>query len=87
MLIESPVFYGALQTIERLRLTAIELPTDPYSGVSIKELEAALSDKSVKACWLMSKFQNPLGASLSLTKKKAVYELLAKNDVPLIEDD
>lgn len=87
VLIESPVFYGALQTIERLRLTAIELPTDPYSGVSIKELEAALSDKSVKACWLMSKFQNPLGASLSLTKKKAVYELLAKNDVPLIEDD
>jgi DNA-binding transcriptional MocR family regulator len=35
----------------------------------------------------MTNYQNPTGATLSLEKKKALVELLAQHDVPLIEDD
>ena len=85
--VESPAFYGALQAIERLRLKAVEIPTHPRKGMSVEALEAAIETNDVKACWLMSKFQNPLGATMAAEQKQAIYDLLAKNDIPLIEDD
>ncbi|EIN02204.1 GntR family transcriptional regulator [Paraburkholderia hospita] len=85
--VESPSFYAALQAIERLDLRAVEIPVDPESGLNFEELENALEKHEVKACWFMTNFQNPTGTSLSLSKKKALVELLTRYDVPLIEDD
>lgn len=85
--IESPGFYAALQTIERLGLKALEIPTDPNEGLSLDVLADALKNKNVRACWCMSNFQNPLGATMSEQKKQALVELLAQYEVPLIEDD
>ncbi|MCG7584762.1 PLP-dependent aminotransferase family protein [Photobacterium sp. OFAV2-7] len=85
--VESPAFYGALQAIERLRLKAVEIPTHPRKGMSVDALKAAIETNDVKACWLMSKFQNPLGATMAADQKQAIYDLLATNDIPLIEDD
>ncbi|MCW8330403.1 PLP-dependent aminotransferase family protein [Photobacterium sp. SDRW27] len=85
--IESPAFYGALQAIERLKLKAVEIPVHPRNGLSINGLKAAIAEHDVKACWLMSKFQNPLGATMAAEQKQAVYRLLAEHNIPLIEDD
>jgi len=85
--VESPGFYAALQAIERLDLRAVEIPVDPASGLDLDALAAALQTHPVRACWFMTNFQNPTGATLSIEKKKALVELLAKHDVPLIEDD
>lgn len=85
--IESPAFYGALQAIERLNLKAVEIPTHPRDGMSPEGLEQAIAQNNVKACWLMSKFQNPLGATMPVSRQQAVYEVLARHDIPLIEDD
>ncbi len=67
--IESPAFYGALQAIERLRLKAVEIPTHPRKGISVDALADAIANNDVKACWLMSKFQNPLGATMAAEQK------------------
>lgn len=40
-----------------------------------------------QVCWFMSSLQNPLGASMSDDKKRGLYELLQRHQVPLIEDD
>lgn len=85
--VESPGFYAALQAIERLDLRAVEIPVDPASGLDLDALAAALQTHPVRACWFMTNFQNPTGATLAIEKKKALVELLAKHDVPLIEDD
>ncbi len=85
--IESPAFYGALQAVERLRLKAVEIATHPRTGMSVNELEAAIKTHDIKACWLMSKYQNPLGASMPDENKIAINNLLMKNTIPLIEDD
>ncbi len=85
--IESPAFYASLQILERLQLKAVEIPVHPREGMDIDALEATLSKLPVKACWLMSSFQNPLGASMGLEKKEKIYRLLASHNVPLIEDD
>lgn len=85
--IESPAFYGVLQTVERLHLKAVEIATHPRHGISVDALEEAIQKHNIKACWLMSNFQNPLGSSMPEDSKIAVRDLLVLNGIPLIEDD
>jgi len=85
--VESPGFYAALQAIERLDLRAVEIPVDPVTGLDLDALAEALKKHPIRACWFMTNFQNPTGVTLSLEKKKALVELLAEHEVPLIEDD
>ena len=87
VLVESPTFYAALQSLERLGLEAIEVPTHPREGIELAALEQALQRHRPKACWLMTNFQNPLGSLMPDTKKKALVELLTHHQIPLIEDD
>jgi DNA-binding transcriptional MocR family regulator len=85
--IESPTYFGLLHALEALDLKALELPTDATSGIDLSALEKALKGKSLKACLFSSSFNNPLGCTMSDPKKIEVLELLAKHQVPLIEDD
>lgn len=85
--VESPGFYAALQAIERLDLRVVEIPVDPTTGLDLNALAGALKKHPIRACWFMTNFQNPTGVTLSLEKKKALVELLAEHEVPLIEDD
>jgi len=85
--IESPTYFGLLHVLEASDLKALELPTDPASGVDLEALERALETKSVTACLLSSSFNNPLGCTMPDDSKIALLRLLAKHDVPLIEDD
>ena len=85
--IESPAFYACLQVLERLKLKAVEIPVHPRDGVDLKVLQERLATLPVKACWFMSSFQNPLGASLNESRKEELYGLLRAYQVPLIEDD
>ena len=85
--IESPTFYAALQVLERLKLRAVEVATDPAEGVDLDALSEVLRRERVAACWLMPSFQNPLGALMPVARKRALVELLAGHGVPLIEDD
>lgn len=87
VLIESPTFYAALQSIERMGLRAVEVPSHPRDGIDLNAMEWALERHKPKTCWLMTNFQNPLGSLLSDDKKKALVTLLTKYQVPLIEDD
>ncbi|MGO4395739.1 PLP-dependent aminotransferase family protein [Variovorax sp. M-6] len=87
VVVESPTFYAALQALERMGLQAIEVPTHPREGIDLAALEHAISRHKPKACWLMTTFQNPLGSSMPEAKKKALVELLARHQLPLIEDD
>jgi DNA-binding transcriptional MocR family regulator len=41
----------------------------------------------VKACWLMTNRQNPLGFTLSAERKQQLVALLARYNVAMIEDD
>lgn len=87
VLVESPTFYAALQAIERLSLKVVAVATHPRSGIELQALENALQRHSVKACWLMPNFQNPLGSLMPHASKQDLVRLLAKHRVPLIEDD
>jgi DNA-binding transcriptional MocR family regulator len=85
--IESPAFYASLQVLERLKLKAVEIPVHPRDGIDLDILEDSLTRLPIKACWIMSTFQNPLGASMSDEKKEKLCELIAHYQLPIIEDD
>ena len=85
--IESPTYYGFLQLIESLDLRAIEVASDPRTGICIDELSRAIRKHKAKAALVVSNFSNPLGGSIPEGKKKLLAELACKTGVPIIEDD
>jgi len=84
--LESPTYYGFLQILQSLGLRALEIPTHPRTGISLEALELALAEHPVKAVLVMPNVSNPIGACMSDVAKKRLVELLAANEVPLIED-
>lgn len=85
--IESPSYFGTLQTLEAHRLRALEIPTHPRDGISLGALEFAMEHNNIRAVVVISNFNNPLGSKMPDERKKALVELLAKHDIPLIEND
>jgi DNA-binding transcriptional MocR family regulator len=85
--IETPAYFGFLETIQSLGLRALEVPTDPRTGICLDALRDALAHNDVKAVIVMPSFQNPLGSCMPDEKKERLYRLLGDFDVPAIEDD
>ncbi|MQA39165.1 aminotransferase-like domain-containing protein [Rugamonas aquatica] len=85
--VESPTYYALLQALERMGMRVLEVATDPEQGIDIAALESAIVNQGVKACILMPNFQNPLGFMMSDERKRALVEMLARHDVPAIEND
>lgn len=87
VVIESPTFYTSLQALEQRGLRAIEVATHPAQGIDLDALETVLKTQQPAACWVMTNFQNPLGALMPQARKQQLVKLLAQYKVPLIEDD
>jgi DNA-binding transcriptional MocR family regulator len=85
--IESPAFYGTLQIIESLGMKALEIPADPKDGIILDALAGAIRRQKVAACLFVLNFSNPLGSCMPDASKKDLVELLARREIPLIEDD
>ena len=87
LLCESPSFIGSLNAFRsyNVHLKGIEMEDD---GIDLEKLENALkTEKNVKLLYLIPNFQNPTGKTMSLAKRKAVYELACKYDFIILEDD
>ena len=85
--IETPTYFGLLQIFESLELKVLEVPTDPQRGLQADVLEQVLESQHADACLLASSFNNPLGCTSSEDNKRAIIALLARHNIPLIEDD
>ncbi|SCY28421.1 PLP-dependent aminotransferase family protein [Desulfoluna spongiiphila] len=83
----APVYFNFLQLFRELGLKVLEVPSSPVDGIHLDALERALSRNRVSACLQVTNFNNPLGVSLSEEKKKDLVALLARYQVPLVEDD
>ena len=87
LLCESPSFIGSLNAFRsyNVNLVGVDMEED---GIDLAKLENALkTEKNVKILYLIPNFQNPTGRTMSLAKRKAVYELACKYDFIILEDD
>lgn len=85
--IESPMYFGTLQSLEVHGLRALEIPTHQRDGISIDALKFAIEHNPIKAVLIISNFNNPLGSCIPNEKKKELVKLLASYEIPLIEND
>ena len=85
--VDSPSFHGAMQTLKGLGMKALEIPTDPITGISLEALELALEQWPIKAIQLTPNCNNPLGYIMPEPRKRALLTLAQRFDVAIIEDD
>lgn len=87
VLVQDPCYYGIMQALEYLNLKIVTIPCHSETGINVADLEEACSKLPVKACILVSNFNNPNGASLSSEKKQRVAAFANTRQLPIIEDD
>jgi DNA-binding transcriptional MocR family regulator len=85
--VESPAYYLMLQLLETLGLKALEIPTDPRTGMSVEALDLATRHGGIAACLIVSNGSNPLGCVMPDDKKRLFSALTAARGVAVIEDD
>jgi DNA-binding transcriptional MocR family regulator len=85
--IESPTYFAIFQVMESHGLKVVEIPTNPVTGVDLDYLEKAIPRFDIKACLFVNNFNNPLGSCMPDENKKRLVDMLAKKEIPLIEDD
>jgi DNA-binding transcriptional MocR family regulator len=81
------LIYLMLQLLETLGLKALEIPTDPRTGLSIEALDLATRESRVAACLLVANASNPLGSIMPDEHKRRLAKLTAERGVAVIEDD
>lgn len=85
--IEQPAYFGTLLLLEDLGLKALQIPTDPAEGLLLASLDEAIQRHRPAAVLASPTVQNPLGASMPVTRKQELVALIERAGIPLIEDD
>ncbi len=83
----NPSFIGALNSFRSNGANTIGVDLDD-DGINVEKLEKAIQDNpNAKMLYLIPTFQNPTGITMSVEKRKAVYEIVKKYSIPMIEDN
>ncbi len=87
LICEAPSFVGALNTFRSYNTELVGVPVDP-DGMNMEALEKALDENPrAKLIYTITNFQNPSGVTMSLEKKKRMYELAKAHGCLIIEDN
>ena len=84
---EAPSFIGSLNTFRSIktRLRGISMEED---GMNMQELEQALKEEpNARMIYTIPNFQNPSGITMSLEKRKKMYQLAKQYGVIILEDN
>jgi len=87
ILVQDPCYYGIMQALEYLDLKVATIPSHAETGIEVADLKDACSKLNIKACILVSNFNNPDGASFSTEQKKQIAAFANQKQIPIIEDD
>ncbi len=84
---EDPSFIGSLNCFRSHGCRLVGVPIDA-DGMNIEALGKAVSENpNAKFIYTIPNFQNPGGTTLSLEKRKAMYEIARENNLVILEDN
>ena len=87
VIVEEPSFIGALNAFRSYGAKLVGVPVDE-DGMNIDSLKKAIAEnKNVKMIYTIPTFQNPSGITMSVEKRKALYEIALENNIVIIEDN
>jgi DNA-binding transcriptional MocR family regulator len=87
VLVESPTYFGLLQSIEHLNLKVVEVPNCSVTGIDVEAVRAVARSTRLGAAVLMPNFNNPCGSLTPDDAKREIVQILTGCEVPIIEDD
>lgn len=87
VLCENPTFIGVLNALRSYNVNVRGIPMQG-DGLDVDYMAKVLDeDTRVKLMYLIPNFQNPTGITMSLEKRRRVYELAQKHGVVILEDN
>ncbi len=87
VIVEEPSFIGATNAFRSYGAHLVGVPMDG-DGMNMEALEKAIGEnKNVKLIYTIPTFQNPMGVTMSMEKRKQLYEIAKKNNVLILEDN
>jgi DNA-binding transcriptional MocR family regulator len=87
VLVESPAYYGVLNSLAQLGLRVVPVPACSNEGMDIDAVAAALKRHHPAAIVLSPNFSNPSGSLMPEPARRALVALAAAVGTPIIEDD
>jgi 2-aminoadipate transaminase len=90
VLVEGPSFPGTVRAILRSEGLIVEIGSD-LDGASIEEIEEAYLDavqkgRHIKAFYTIPDFHNPLGRTMSLSRRREIFEFCQDRGILILED-
>ena len=87
VLCESPSFIGVINAFKSYNVNLVGVPLEE-DGVDLDALEKAMREnEKVRLFYVIPNFQNPMGTTTSLEKRRGIYELAKRYGVMILEDN
>ncbi len=87
ILVEEPSFIGALNAFRAYGANLVGIPIKE-GGIDSADVEAAiLAHPRTKAIYVIPTFQNPMGSTMTVEKRRALLAVCVKHGVIIIEDN
>ncbi len=86
LLVETPTYPAVLDMARSLHIDHMVIPRE-FTGIDPKKLEQILKSEQIRAFYIIPRYHNPTGYSLSETDKQTIAELCGRYQVTIIEDD
>lgn len=87
ILCENPSFIGALNAFRACGARLVGIDVEP-DGISIEGLKAAIkAEKKARMLYVIPNFQNPTGVTMSLEKRREVYQICREAGIVILEDN
>lgn len=86
VVVTTPSYHQMSGLLRAHGLDVLAVPFGP-EGLDLARLEQLLHRPTVRLLYLMPTFHNPTGQSLGLQERRALVEMLACTDVPVVEDE
>lgn len=87
IIVEQPSFVGATNCFRShgAHLVGVDVEAD---GMNLDMLEEAIAaNNNVKLIYTIPTFQNPMGITMSVEKRRRLYEIARKNGIVILEDN
>lgn len=85
VVLTAPSYHQMYGLLRAHGLQVLQVPFDER-GIDLARLEAVLR-RGVRLVYLMPSFHNPTGRTLDLAQRRALVEVLARTEVPVVEDE
>jgi 2-aminoadipate transaminase len=87
VIVEQPSFIGATNAFRSYGAHLVGVPVQ-NDGMDLDALEHTLAENNnVRFIYTIPTFQNPMGVTMSIEKRKKLYEIAKKNSVLILEDN